>query len=87
MLPKESLNRVLEMWTIDEIHLVEPESVDLVFHKYQRMVAFMEIYQRYVPKDTLVSMNYFNGAGVIRTPYPVLKGFIEQNKDTMKRSW
>lgn len=87
MLSKEDLDKVLEIWTIDEIHLVEPESVDLVFHKYQRMVAFMEVYQRYIPEDTIVNMNYFNGAGVIRTPYAVIEDFAMKNKDTMEKVW
>lgn len=87
MLSKESLNRVLEMWTPDKFHLNPPSRVELTFNKYQRAVAFMEVFRRYIPVDTVVSLEYCNGVGVIEAPLNVFEAFVERNKDTMKRSW
>ena len=87
MLSKDSLNKVLDIWTPDNFRVNPPNRVELTFTKYQRATAFMEIFQRYIPEDTVVSLDYCNGMGVIEAPLNVFEEFVEQNKDTMKKVW
>lgn len=74
------LTEALEDWTIDGV--CDPTmdgKVELYFMKYQRCVAFMEVFQRYVPSNRKVTLVYSNGAGYLYVDRDVVEGFCELN--------
>lgn len=68
----------LEQYTPDEV-VFDGDQYVIIFYRYTRAVAFMEILRRYVPRHRSVKLVYVDNEGQIYVDPDILKIFAAKN--------